>query len=171
MSLMLYLMRHGIAAEPARGVADADRALTDEGVEKTTRVAEGLRALDVRPDAILSSPLVRAHETARLAGEILAPDCEIELRQVLAGGVVPEDIVTGLRPPRGAQQLLLVGHQPDLGELASYLLTGSGQLSPLPFRKAAVAAIEISGLPPRHPGVLHWFLTSGQLRAIADSKK
>lgn len=169
--MMLYLMRHGIAAEPSRGVADADRALTDEGVEKTTRVAEGLRTLELRPDAILSSPLRRARETARVAGEILAPACAIALRPALAGGAAPEEIVAGLRPPRGARHVLVVGHQPDLGELASYLLTGSARLSPLPFKKAAVAAIEVGALPARHHGVLHWFLTPGQLRAIADSRK
>lgn len=171
MSVMLYLMRHGIAAEPSHGVADADRALTDEGVDKTTRVAEGLRTLALRPDAILSSPLRRARETARLAAEVLAPACEVALRPALAGGVAPEEIVARLRPPHGARHVLVVGHQPDLGELASYLLSGSAQLSPLPFKKAGVAAIEVGHLPSPHHGVLHWFLTPGQLRAIADSKK
>jgi phosphohistidine phosphatase len=171
MSMTLYLMRHGIAAEAGPGVDDADRALTDEGVRKTTRVAEGLRALDVRADAILSSPLRRALETARLVAEVLAPGREIELRPVLAGGVAPEVIAAGLRPPRGAHHLLVVGHQPDLGVLASHLLTGSPHLSPLPFRKAGVAAIEVDHLPPRGRGTLHWFLTPHQLRAITDGKK
>jgi phosphohistidine phosphatase len=171
MSVLLYLMRHGIAAEPSPGVADADRALTDEGVRKTARVAEGLQALEVQPDAILSSPRRRAQETARLVADVLAPQREIELRPVLAGGVAVEEIAAGLRPPRGRHQLLLVGHQPDLGALASYLLTGSAHLSPLPFKKAGVAAIEVDRLPPHGRGVLHWFLTPNQLRAIADSRK
>lgn len=170
MSLMLYLMRHGIAEEPSRGVADAERALTDEGVRKTTRVAEGLRALAVRPDAILSSPLRRAQETARIAGRILAPDCEIELTPLLAGGTAPEVVVTGLRPPKRASHILLVGHQPDLGELASYLLTGAAHRAPLPFKKAGVAAIEIDGLPPRSSGLLHWFAPPALLRGAGSQK-
>lgn len=166
MSLLLYVMRHGVAEEPRRGLADADRALTQEGVEKTSRAAEGLRALDVRPDAILSSPLRRALETARLAAAVLTPDRDVAVRPVLAGGVAAADIAAGLHPPRGAHQVLLVGHQPDLGELASYLLTGSAQRCPLPFKKAAVAAIEVDGVPARRAGILHWFLTPSQLRAI-----
>ncbi len=171
MSVLVYLMRHGIADEPSRGVADADRALTADGVRKTTRVAEGLRALGVVPDAIFSSPLRRADETARIAGGVLAPDCAITLTPLLAGGTAAEAIAAGLRPPRGARHVLLVGHQPGLGELASYLCTGAADLSPLPLKKAGVAAIEVDALPPRTTGLLHWFLAPGHLRAIADGQK
>ena len=171
MSVTLYIMRHGIAEEPSRGVADADRALTEEGIRKTTQVAEGLRALDVRLDAILSSPLCRAQETARIAATVLTRDCEVELTPLLAGGTSAEAIARGLRAPRKAEHVLVVGHQPGLGELASYLLTGSAQRAPLPFRKAGVAAIELDGLPPRATGILHWFATPAMLRAIAASQK
>lgn len=169
MSIVVYLMRHGIAAEPSRDVADADRALTDEGIRKTTRVAEGLRALEVRPDAILSSPLRRAEETAQIACRVLTPHGVVVLNPALAGGRPAIDIARNLKPPRGAGHVLLVGHQPDLGELASYLMTGSAGVAPLPFKKAAVACIETAALPPRSTGLLHWFLTPGQLRAIADA--
>jgi phosphohistidine phosphatase len=168
MSVMVYLMRHGIAEEPSRGVADGERALTEEGIRKTTRVAEGLRALDIRPDAILSSPLRRAQETARIAGAVLAPDCAIELTPLLAGEAAPEVIARDLRPSRRASHILLVGHMPDLGDLASYLLTGSAHRAPLPFKKAGVAAIEVDGLPPKGPGLLHWFATPALLRGAGQ---
>jgi phosphohistidine phosphatase len=170
MSLLVYLMRHGIAADANPGTSDADRALTPDGVRKTTRVALGLQQLGVKPDLILSSPLRRADETARLVADVLKPDAAIELYPPLAGGFIPEDIVKGLRPHRQARELFLVGHQPDLGELASYLLTGSGRIVPLPFKKAGVAAIEVGSLPPRGPGTLQWFLTPGQLRDIASQQ-
>lgn len=169
MALLVYLMRHGIAEDPRHGLADADRALTDEGEEKTARVAAGLRTLGVRPDAILSSPLRRAEQTARIAAGRLGG--EVTLTPLLAPGTAPRTLVGGLHDARGARQLLLVGHQPDLGELASFLLTGSPGLVPLPFKKAAVAAIQVGALPPRGPGLLHWFLTPGQLRAIASGSK
>jgi phosphohistidine phosphatase len=170
MSMTLYLMRHGIAADPAPGTNDADRALTAEGVRKTTRVAVGLQKLRVAPDLILSSPLRRAEETARLVADVIAPSVGIELYPPLAGGTAVEDVIRSLRPPRRARQIMLVGHQPDLGELASYLLTGSTGLAQLPFRKAGVAAIALAALPPRSPGTLEWFLTPAQLRAIAGSR-
>jgi len=170
MTCTLYLMRHGIAAEPTRTTSDADRALTEEGVRKTTRVAIGLQTLGIEPDAILSSPFRRAEETARLVADILTPSLAVELYPPLAAGATPQDILKGLKARR-ASQLMLVGHQPDLGDLASYLMTGSASQAPLPFRKAGVAAITVASLPPRTAGLLEWFLTPGQLRAIADSRK
>ena len=170
MSSVIYLMRHGIAAEPSPGMSDADRALTAEGVQKTRRVALGLRTVGVKPDCILSSPLRRAEETARLVRDVLAPRLAIEFCPPLAGGFSAEDIVKSLRPPRGVAELLLVGHQPDLGELASYLLTGSATLAPLPFKKAAVAAIALAAIPPRAAGTLEWFLTPNQLRAVGAGR-
>jgi phosphohistidine phosphatase len=170
MAVLVYLMRHGIAADPSAGMSDADRALTAEGVRKTTRVAVGLQNLGAKPDLILSSPLRRAEETARLVADVLAPRASVELYPPLAGGFAIEDIVKGLRPHRNASELLLVGHQPDLGYLASYLLTGAASLAPLPFRKAGVAAISLGSLPSRSAGQLEWFLTPSQLRAIASSR-
>lgn len=170
MSLIIYLMRHGIAAEPSPGMSDTDRALTPEGARKTARVADGLQKLGVQPDAILTSPLRRAEETARLVAEALAAKAPVELYPPLGGGFAAAAVMKGLRAHRGARELLLVGHQPDLGELASYLLTGATNTVPLPFRKAGVAAITIGSLPPRAAGVLEWFLTPAQLRAIATSR-
>ena len=170
MSILIYLMRHGIAAEPTAGMNDADRALTAEGVRKTTRAAIGLSELGAKPDLILSSPLRRAEETARLVADVLTPHAAVELYPALAVGFAATDVVKGLRSHRHAHELLLVGHQPDLGDLASYLLTGSANLVPLPFRKAGVAAITVGTVPPRSPGLLEWFLTPGQLRAIASGR-
>lgn len=171
MSATLYLMRHGIAAEPSPSTKDADRALTAEGVRKTSQVAVGLRALGIAPDLILASPLRRAEETARLTADVLAPAVGVELFPPLAAGATPAaELVKALRIARGARHVMLVGHQPDLGELASFLLTGSTGLAPLPFRKASVAAIGVGSLPPRDAGVLEWFLTPSQLRAIGSAR-
>lgn len=169
MTALVYLMRHGIAEDPSAGVDDAGRALTREGLRKTVRVVAGLKEIDVRPDLILSSPLRRAVDTAQIAAETLTPEAAVEIFPPLVSGGTAAAVVAGLRRYRGARALLLVGHQPDLGELASYLLTGSTTVVPLPFRKAGVAAITVDALPPETAGVLEWFLTPGQLKAIAAS--
>lgn len=166
----LYLMRHGIAEDAGPGLSDAQRALTAEGVVKTRRVALGLAGLGVRPDVILASPLRRAAETAAIVAEILGP-AQVTNYPALAAGATPDAILDGLRPWRRSQQVLLVGHQPDLGALASYLLTGSAERTHLPFKKAAVAAIAIGDLPPTSVGTLEWFLPPTALRAIADGQK
>lgn len=171
MAVTVYLMRHGIAAEPSRETRDADRALTPEGIRKTMRVAVGLRALNVRPELILSSPLRRAEETARLVAEALGPSPAVEIYSPLAAGAAPKTVLGNLPRMRGLHQLLLVGHQPDLGRLASYLMTGSAELAPLPFKKASVAALSMDALPPRSTALLEWFLAPTHLRAIAEGRK
>jgi phosphohistidine phosphatase len=169
MSCTIYLMRHGIAAPASPGSGDFERPLTEDGVRKTLRAAKGLSRLGIAPAAVLSSPLRRAEETAQLVASVLAPALVTEIYPPLAPGHDPRDLLDGLRPRRKLHEILLVGHQPDLGELASYILTGSTNLVPLPFKKAGTAALLVAGLPPRGAGSLQWFLTPGQLRALAKS--
>ncbi len=166
MSCTLYLVRHGIAVDAGPGVRDADRALTPEGARKMTRAAFGLRRLGVLPDAILASPLCRAEQTAERLCRVLSPDSAVEIYAALAPGHAPIETLRGLLTHRGSRQLILVGHQPDMGELASYLLSGSTALVPFDFKRGAVAAIAVSALPPRPAGILRWFMTSKQLRAL-----
>ena len=170
MSCTIYLVRHAIAADASADTPDSERALTAEGTRKMTRAAIGLRRLGIVPDVVLSSPLRRAQETAAVVVATLASELAVEIYQPLAPGTAPAELVRGLRPYRTVRHLMLVGHQPDLGELASYLLTGSAGLAPLPFKKGAVAAIEVSSLPPRANGVLLWFLTAKQLGAIGSGR-
>jgi len=165
MSCTLYLLRHGIAADAAAGLSDADRALTAEGARKLKGIAGGLKRLGLSPDVVLSSPLRRAQETAAVLVAGVNPSLPVEVYDRLAPGHSASDVVSALRPYRGAQQIVLVGHQPDLGELASYLLTGAPGRVPFAFKKGGVAAIEVSSVPPRSAGLLLWFATPKMLRA------
>jgi phosphohistidine phosphatase len=168
---ILYLVRHGIAVDASAKVSDAERGLTADGARKMTRIARGLKRLGVSPDVILSSPLRRAEETAMLIAEELTPERPIEMQPLLAPGSQPADLLKSLRTQRRAHHIFLVGHQPDLGELASYLLTRSPRLAPLPFRKGGIAALSVTGLPPRAPAALQWFMTPSQLRAIGRGRR
>jgi phosphohistidine phosphatase len=166
MAHVLCLFRHGIAEDPSPAVLDADRALTPEGIDKTRLAAAGLRRLGFVPDVILSSPLRRAVETARILAREFEMEDAVELEPRLAGGDPPEEIVRGLRDHRGAGCLLLVGHEPGLGMTASTLLSGSPGLVRLRFKKAGAAGIAVGSLPPRSTGELLWFLTPRQLRDL-----
>ncbi len=170
MSYLLYLVRHAIAESKGQA-ADADRRLTIEGARRMQRAALGLKRLGIVPDLILSSPLRRAEETAGILVPILAPDLPIEIYPPLAPGNPIPEVIGGLRVYRRARHLVLVGHQPALGELASQLLTGSRSLLPLPFKKGGAAAIELTTLPPRAAGQLKWFVTAKELRLIARPKR
>jgi len=130
------------------------------------RAAQGLKRLGIVPDVVLSSPLSRAQETAQIVARALAPDLPVQIYPALAPGHAPTEVLSGLRAHAAATHLVLVGHQPDLGVLASHLLTGSSGLAPLPFKKGGVAAFAVAALPPRRHAVLQWFLTPKQLRAI-----
>jgi phosphohistidine phosphatase len=168
MSVLIYLVRHAIAEVAAGGKSDADRRLTSEGRRRMRGVAAGLRRLGIVPEVLLSSPLRRAEETAAVIVDVLGPELTVEILPALAPGCAPDEVLAALHRHRAAGQLMLVGHQPDLGCLASHLLTARADLVPLPFKKGGVAAIELSSLPPRSPGILHWFLTPKQLRLVAD---
>jgi phosphohistidine phosphatase len=170
MSCTIYLVRHGIASAAAVGTSDADRALTPEGARKMTRIAAGLRRLGPVPDVILSSPLRRAEETARLLATGLTPKGSVEIYPPLAPGHDAGDVLKGLQVHRRARAVMLVGHQPDMGEIASFLLTGSTSLVPLQFKKGGVAAIAVAAVPPRSSGTLLWFLTPKQLRLIRQPR-
>jgi phosphohistidine phosphatase len=166
MSSLLYLVRHGIAEADAATGSDADRCLTAVGARKMRRAALGLQRLGVVPDAVLASPLRRAEQTAAILVEVLAPSLAVEIYPPLAPGQTAEDVLRGLGAHRGAHHVMLVGHQPDLGRLASHLLTGSATITALPFKKGGVAAIHVASLPPRAAGFLAWFMTPKQLRAV-----
>jgi phosphohistidine phosphatase len=168
MSAILYLLRHGVAADATAELSDADRPLTADGARKIQRIARGLKRLGFRPDLVLTSPLRRTQETAALLAEV-DPAVTVEIYPPLAPGHGAVDVLAGLRAYRGKRRIVLVGHQPDLGELASHLLTGSVSRAPLPFKKGAMAAIAVSGVPPRAPGLLQWFATPKMLRAV-DTK-
>jgi len=166
MDTTLYLMRHGIAEDGGPGMSDAERSLTVDGGRKVARSAVGLRRLGVRPDVILTSPLLRAMQTADRLQQYIGHKPPIEIYQPLAPGTEPVEVVQGLVAYRGARELFLVGHQPDLGELASYLISGVATAAWFDVKKGSVIAIQVAGLPPRAPGLLCSFLTSKQLRWI-----
>lgn len=171
MSAILYLLRHGVAADATADLSDADRPLTADGARKMQYSARGLKRAGFRPDLVLTSPLRRTQETAAILAAVIDPALTVEIYQALAPGHGAIDIIAGLRAYRGKRRLVLVGHQPDLGELASHLLTGSVSRAPLPFKKGAIAAIVVGSLPPRSTGMLQWFATPKMLRVMSGKTR
>src|SRR5262249_33587492 len=125
MRTILYLLRHGVAADAAPTMTDADRPLTAAGAKKMQQIARGLKRVGFRPDVVLTSPLRRAQEPAALLAAGLDPALTVEVYALLAPGHAPSEALDGLRAYRGKRRIVLVGHQPDMGELASFLNTSS----------------------------------------------
>jgi phosphohistidine phosphatase len=121
--MRLYLVRH---AEAAPGEPDELRALTPEGRRQAEELAERLRADGVEPDAILTSPLLRARETGDALAEATGVEAQPDER--LAPGATVEDVRAAVAG-RG-ETVVVVGHQPDCGQIAAAL--GDGDEPPFP---------------------------------------
>jgi phosphohistidine phosphatase len=138
----VYLLRHGRAEDydPARHDGDVDRRLTTAGRDECHDVAKQLRKLDEKIEIVLSSPLRRARETADIFAERLGIKVEIssELEQPMA----PNRLLQKLRK-RQEQRLLLVGHEPGLGQTVA-TWTGA-HLHATPMKKCGIARLDLPG--------------------------
>lgn len=164
----IYLVRHAIAEDRSASGRDADRALTREGRKKMKRAARGLAALEIGEPTILTSPLLRARETADFLVEAL-PGAKLEVCDLLAPGVDANVLAAFLERHPSAGAVMLVGHEPDMGELVARWLTGARSGFATRFRKGAVACLIAGMLPPQGRATLDWFMTADQLGAIGAS--
>jgi phosphohistidine phosphatase len=165
------LMRHGIAVERDEWHgADGDRLLTERGAKRVAQAVGGLGRLDVQPTHVLSSPLTRAIETAKIAHSLLRVHSAIQIVDALLPDAPPNQLLSILRdlPPESC--VLCIGHEPQLGMTASVLLTGRATTS-FSLKKAGACLIELPIPVKRGRGVLRWWLTPGQLRAIGKGKE
>lgn len=166
----LYLMRHGIAVakDDPEVQSDAERALTKKGAKRVRKAAKGLSKLDVAFDRILTSPLPRARQTAQIVAGVFKMKDEIEELPLLAPETPVQDLVAGLAGYRELENVLLVGHEPLLGQAASFLLAKETHIR-LGLKKGGVCCMEADGLAPENPATLGWLMTPRQLRLLAKS--
>jgi phosphohistidine phosphatase len=163
-----YIMRHGLAA-PRSGAAvldDAKRPLTPEGKQKMRGIVTGLVNLGLEVDWIVSSPLVRAVETAEIVKEALKSNSPLELCDALRPGGSGEALITFLAKRKDWRRVLVVGHEPDLGELAARLV-GAGRNANMPFKKGGCCLITFPVFPPKSPGRLMWWLTPRVMKKLS----
>jgi len=163
-SYSLYVIRHAIAAERGEQYPDdSKRPLTPRGMAKFKKVARGLVALDVEIDLILTSPLVRARQTADILAGELRPAAKIVETPALAPGASFQDLSAELGNHARHTAIALVGHEPGIGEVAARLMGFKGSFE---FRKGAVCRIDVDTLPPSGPGQLRWFASPKILSAL-----
>jgi len=170
----LLVIRHAIAEDKkafaASGRSDDQRPLTEAGRAKMRRAADGLRLTCPRVALLASSPLVRARETA----EIVAP----------ALGIARVEIVEALRPDRpfdelvvwlrrrvapngdGVATVAVVGHEPHLSGLVTWLMTGMTE-SRMELKKGGACLLSFDGAASAGEAMLRWALTPSQLRELA----
>jgi len=155
--MQIYLLRHGIAEDARPGHPDSERALTSAGREKLTRVLKRARSTDLSPSLVLSSPYVRAEQTAEMAAEVLAHQGKVVRTRALVPEAPPALAWEEIRSRKEEPAILLASHEPLMSSLAAFLL-GSPGLQ-LDMKKAALLRIDCDRFGPEPKGVLKWMLT------------
>ena len=162
--MQLYVVRHGIAVahEDPRCPPDPERYLTEEGVEKTKEVAKGMAAMGVSADLILTSPYVRAAQTAEIFASALDYSKQkIRQTDLLLPGAEPSLLFRELARSKQASSVFVFGHAPQLDDVIATALGSKKHVTSL--KKCGVALIELKRVSPPI-GTLIWLATPKILR-------
>lgn len=160
--MKVLIVRHAIAVPSGTpDIDDRDRPLTPRGRKRFRKAAQGLACILPRPDALFTSPLPRALETAQIAADAWGDVTPVEDPR-LAGGHA-EDILPDLRAHGEDALVALVGHEPDVSHLLGRLVGGAGE--GLAFKKGGAALVEVDGAAGAN-GRLIWFLPPRLLRRL-----
>jgi len=164
-TLELYLIRHGVAAERGEDFPDdSKRPLTNAGISRLRKEAKALDGLGVAFDHIITSPLVRTKQTADIFAEALKSKPSVSQSDALAPAGTSTAVVQELAKHMRKGRIALVGHEPNIGELAARLI---GARMPFEFKKGAICRIDFEVFPPKGMGQLRWFVTPRMLRELA----
>ncbi|HQJ53246.1 MAG TPA: phosphohistidine phosphatase SixA [Planctomycetota bacterium] len=167
--MRVFLLRHGEAQPDEDVPRDEDRALTEKGETRLHKACRGLRRLEVFPERIFTSPVTRALQTARIIAEELGFVEDIEAVEELAPDAEPEDMAEVLKSLRH-DQVMLVGHQPHLGQLAALLITGETR-GRVGIKKGGLVRIDVDDWREDPPGQIRWLLTVKQLSWMKKKQK
>lgn len=162
--MQIYVVRHGIAIdrEDPKCPPDPERYLTEEGIDKTKKVAAGVAALSGTADLLLSSPYVRAMQTAEIfAAALDYPKQKIRRNDLLLPGADPTLFFRELAKDKQTATLFVFGHAPHLDELIATALGSKHHVTSL--KKAGVALLELKRVSPPS-GELLWLATPKLLR-------
>lgn len=162
--MKLYFLRHTTAVDIA--ASDAARELTKEGRHEARIAGEALAKLGAKPDHILTSPLVRARQTAESVAKAMKHDSSVKVLDELENGSSTMALLRALKSYSGAKELLLVGHMPSLSDHVGILI-GARSADGLAFGKGGVACVEVEELRAGK-GQLRWLMRNKQLAQILD---
>ncbi len=159
--MRLFIIRHGLADWPSWGGADAERPLNPEGVRRLQAEGARLAELGLKPGLILHSPLKRAQETAEILGEALGISERVRVHDRLCPGFGSHDLKKVLREHADLEELMLVGHAPDVGEVVK-ALTGST----VKFKEGTVALVKVDEVDKSLEGTLLWLVPAEVLAPV-----
>jgi len=171
--MKLLVIRHGVAEDrdafAATGLPDAQRPLTDDGRRKMRGAARGLARVVPRIDVLAASPLVRAAQTAEIVAKAYGGGVQTRTVEELSPERRPDELLGWLRGHPLEATVAVVGHEPHLGFLAGWLLTGRND-SFVDFRKGGAVLLEFDDPPSGGNAVLAWALTPRILRSLGKKR-
>jgi phosphohistidine phosphatase len=138
----LYLLRHAEAEDEA--ASDGERRLTDRGREQARTVGRFCARHDLYPERILTSPMIRAQQTAQIVADELKIADRVQICEFAIAGMTTEAALAGLKSFTAHPTVLLVGHEPDFSEFVAALLGGEQEC--IRFRKASLAKVALPKL-------------------------
>lgn len=148
----VHLLRHAHAGDSFKWIGDDDlRPLTDKGRKQSQQLGEFLASHGVRPDVIVTSPLVRAQQTAEIVAGIL--DMTVRTDGRLRSGFGKRELWAVL-DEAGAREVMLVGHDPDFSALLAYLIDTAG----ISMKKGALATVDLHTKLGDGEGELRWLV-------------
>jgi phosphohistidine phosphatase len=165
----LFIIRHAIAVDEGASEYedDSQRPLTDKGRKKMRQIAKGLRTLGVGFDLILSSPYVRAKETAEILADVFKMKKNIEFSENLIPMGDPDLLIAEMNEKYNVNSIALVGHEPHLTALISLLVSENAGVD-MTLKKGGVCNLSADDLHHSRKATLEWLLTPGILVEIGE---
>lgn len=164
--MKVYILRHAEAEDKRDPVADPERRLTARGKSRMHDAAAGMRRFGLLFDALLTSPFTRATQTAEIVAATYGGKPKPQELSALATGVDPRDVLKALAAFTAYERLMIVGHEPQLGRLASLLVAESPDAFQFDLKKAGCIAIAVESRLEAGGGKLLWMMTPRQLRKL-----
>jgi phosphohistidine phosphatase len=164
--MIIYFLRHASAGERKKSAKkDERRPLDAQGIEQCGDVGRALAALDVAVDAVISSPLKRATQTAALVGNEIGYERQLFIEKALRPEATFEQFREMLRKYSRADAVMVVGHDPNFSEFLGKTISPKNSTAHIDLKKGSVARVESNG----KTAVLQWCFTPRLIRAIIES--
>lgn len=165
--MIVYFLRHANAGtHKANPLQDDKRPLDALGIQQSTEMGRVLAAMDVQVDALISSPLKRATQTASLVGNEIGHDSKLQTSAALRPNATFDSFRQLLTKYAALEAIMVVGHNPSMNQFVSLLLSGGTSNDVADLKKGAVARIDVSG---NRSAILKWCITPKMVRAIYDA--
>jgi phosphohistidine phosphatase len=165
--MIVYFLRHASAGQQkANPLQDDKRPLDAEGIRQSTEMGRVLAGMDVQVDAIISSPLKRATQTASLVGNEIGYDAKLQTSAALRPNASFDSFRQLLTKYAALEAIMVVGHNPSMNQFLSLLLSAGTSDDVADLKKGAVARVDISG---NRSAIVKWCITPKIVRSIYDT--